>query len=125
MSADSLDEFPYRPDERNTSEEDRRRYWAVAIGLQEVDGLEVSPYLEELSRSYIAGKQTLEQTGVLLRDHYGLTTASDRGSAAATDGVDTRIREADLVSHRVAELHLFERRRNLFDGESRRRAKRF
>ena len=104
MSADSLDEFPYRLDERNTSEKERQRYWAVAIGLQKVDGLEVSPYLEGLSHSHIGGKQTLEQTGILLREHYGLSATSAQGPTAAPDGIDAHTCEADLVSYRIAEL---------------------
>lgn len=42
MSSDSFDRFPYCLDTRVASEADRRRYWVVAIGLQRVDGLEVS-----------------------------------------------------------------------------------
>ena len=45
MSADSYDDFEYRPASEYTSEERRRHYWAVAIGLQDVDGLKVSDYL--------------------------------------------------------------------------------
>lgn len=55
MSADSFDGFDYELDSREPCEVERRRYWAVAIGLQEVDGLEVSPYLRELARAYERG----------------------------------------------------------------------
>lgn len=96
VSADSLDAFPYRLDTRVASEDDRRRYWAVAIGLQRVDELEVSPYLKQLSQAYIAGEQTLTQTGALLREHYGV----ENGSGTTGE----RTREADFVSQRIAEL---------------------
>ena len=51
MSADSGDNHPYKPDSREPDEAQRRHYWAVAIGLQEVDGLQVSPYLRSLGFS--------------------------------------------------------------------------
>ena len=43
MSADSFDNFEYEKDSEHTSQAARRHYWAVAIGLQDVDGLSVSP----------------------------------------------------------------------------------
>ena len=43
MSADSLDAFPYETSAQASSEAMRRHYWATAIGLQAMDGLEVSP----------------------------------------------------------------------------------
>lgn len=91
MSADSFDGFDYELDSREPSEEERRRYWAVAIGLQEVDGLEVSPYLRELARAYEQGQATLRDTGDQLRHYHDRDGASDN-------------READLVSQRIAEL---------------------
>ena len=51
MSADSYDDFEYRPASEYTSEDRRRHYWAVAIGLQDVDGLKVSDYLRDLPTS--------------------------------------------------------------------------
>ena len=43
MSADSFDNFEYEKASERTSQAARRHYWAVAIGLQDVDGLSVSP----------------------------------------------------------------------------------
>ena len=91
MSADSFDGFDYEPDRRVADAETRRRYWATAIGLQAVDGLEVSPYLHELARAYEAGSYTLEQTGRLVRAYH------ESADSPAT-------READLVSQRIAEM---------------------
>ncbi len=45
MSADSLDNFAYLRAAEHTSKTQRKHYWAVAIGLQAVDGLQVSKYL--------------------------------------------------------------------------------
>ena len=57
MSADSFDDFEYRPASEYTSEERRRHYWAVAIGLQDVDGLKVSDYLRNQAHAYIRGER--------------------------------------------------------------------
>ena len=91
MSADSFDGFDYKPDRRVADAETRRRYWATAIGLQAVDGLEVSPYLHELARAYEAGRYSLEQTGQLVRAYHENADSSET-------------READLVSQRIVEM---------------------
>ena len=59
MTAEGLDNFAYEPARAHESEAARRHYWAVAIGLQAVDGLEVSPYVRQAADAYIAGKRTL------------------------------------------------------------------
>ena len=87
MSADSLDAFPYETSTRLAGKAMRRHYWATAIGLQAVDGLEVSPYLHE------QGRCTLQETGELIRA-YHTAEGSDRQATA----------EADLVSQRIAEM---------------------
>ena len=91
MSADSLDNFGYSPARLHTSEEMRRHYWAVAMGLQAVDGLEVSSYTRDVSERYIRGDATLLETGSLIREHHA-------------SGNDPDCAEADLVSQRIAEL---------------------
>ncbi len=58
MSADSYDDFEYRPASEYTSEERRRHYWAVAIGLQDVDGLKVSNYLRNQAHAYSFANDT-------------------------------------------------------------------
>lgn len=113
MSADSYDGFPYETAERKPNADARHHYWAVAIGLQEVDGLEVSPYLRELAHSYEQGHCTLQETGALIRAYHGRTGASslsERRADAAEDDLATAATasddtaEADLVSQRIVEL---------------------
>lgn len=94
MSADSMDGFPYKPYARTPSAEERRQYWAVAIGLQEVDGLHVSSYLRDLAKGYESAQYSLDETRTLLAAHY----------ASRASNADPGIREADLVSQRIAEL---------------------
>lgn len=95
MTADSGDNFEYEPVREHESEAARRHYWAVAIGLQAVDGLKVSPYVEQLSQEYVKGTKSLSETGELIRAYH----ASGNGDA---DDPDTA--EADLVSQRIVEL---------------------
>ena len=91
MTADSFDNFEYEKATDHTSEASRRHYWAVAIGLQAVDGLEVSSYLNDQANSYISGKNTLSEVGEHVRAYHN-------------EGTDPDHEEADLVSQRIAEL---------------------
>lgn len=91
MSADSFDDFDYIPEEHSSDEAARRHYWAVAIGLQAVDGLEVSDYVRKLAKEYESGARSLEETGELIRAYHA-------------DGANEASTEADLVSQRIAEL---------------------
>lgn len=67
MIADSHDGFTYEPARDHASVAARRHYWAVAIGLQAVDGLKASTYLRELAEGYARGTYSLAQTGSLIR----------------------------------------------------------
>ena len=44
--------------------------WDMAIGLQEVDNLEPSKYLEELIEKSILGELTIEEVEKELKDYY-------------------------------------------------------
>ena len=91
MTADSYDNHPYVRSELHTTRKLRQHYWAVAIGLQDVDGLKVSPYLRTVAKSYIENECTLEETGKLVREYH-----------LGKNHLDTV--EADLVSQRIAEV---------------------
>lgn len=91
MSADSLDNFDYERASEHASEAQRRHYWAVAIGLQDVDGLSVSDYLRENASAYIEGEKTLAEVGSLVRSYHEA-------------GNDANALEADFVSQRIAEI---------------------
>lgn len=94
---ESHDVYPYRASEEATDEAMRRHYWACAIGLQAVDGLEVSPYLRELANEYVAGERTLDETGGLIRGYY-----APGGNSSEED--KCLHMEADLVSQRIADV---------------------
>lgn len=107
MTAEKLDIFDYEPAREHSSEAARRHYWAVAIGLQQVDGLEVSPYLRKVAGEYVAGKRDLVTTGELVRAYHGAGTGAGSGSQGVVPGGADRdggSREADLVAQRIAEL---------------------
>ena len=49
---------------------ERAEAWRVAIGLQVVDGLKVSDYLQELARRNIKGEISMEEVDKLLDEYY-------------------------------------------------------
>ena len=53
------------PDKR-----ERAQIWRTAIGLQQVDGLQVSDYLKELAQKNIEGEITIDEVQKLLNEHY-------------------------------------------------------
>lgn len=67
--------------------------WDAAIGLQEVDHLKVSEYLRELSVKEIQGELTHYEIEELLYKKY-----------EAEGGTKDRVKEADIVSTRIASL---------------------
>ncbi len=91
MTADASDTHEYEPASEHNSEAVRRHYWAVAIGLQQVDGLEVSNYVKESADTYIQGKCSLKETGDLIRKYHRISH-------------DNTHLQADLVSQRIAEM---------------------
>ena len=44
--------------------------WAGSIGLQDVDGLSMSPYLVELAIRNIEGEITTKEVEALIHEHY-------------------------------------------------------
>ena len=95
MTADNRDDAPYEPACEHVSATARRHYWAVAIGLQAVDGLKPSSYLRKLAAGYEQGVYTLAETGRLLRDRYSaVRSLPSEPLRSSDDGT----READLVS---------------------------
>ncbi|MCL2883654.1 MAG: cell filamentation protein, partial [Coriobacteriia bacterium] len=75
----------------NSDLQKRQEYWDVAKGLQKVDGLQTSDYLETVIRDTIDGKYGTAQAASIVESYYKESPAAD----AAT-------READIVSARIA-----------------------
>lgn len=75
---------------------DKAYAWQTAIGLQAVDGLEISPYLLETAKENIEGKITIKEANVRIHSYY--EERSDRKT------IECSTKEADIVSGRIAAL---------------------
>ena len=49
---------------------ERTNKWAIAIGLQRVDSLNVSDFLIQVARQEIEGKITMDKAQALIDEHY-------------------------------------------------------
>ena len=97
---------------------DKAHAWAVAIGLQQVDGLTPSAYLFDTAKRNIEGEISIEEAGKLIDRYYeSKTVRAD----------DERTEEADKVSSRIARIlsepsfnfspsYLIAIHKRLFDG---------
>ncbi len=70
--------------------------WDMAIGLQEVDNLEPSKYLEELIEKSILGELTIEEVEKELKDYYI--------EKEKQNSINYNELECDFVSMRIVEL---------------------
>jgi fido (protein-threonine AMPylation protein) len=86
------EDIPYKETSGyGTSPEKRRYLWDIGFGLQSVDGLRPSPYMQALAEENIEGKKTYSQIENDIENYY------NNGGKAGE-------READIVSLRIAEL---------------------
>ena len=67
-----FEKYKNHPDE---SVRDRANNWAVAIGLQHVDGLSVSDFLIEVACQEIEGKITMNEAQAMIDEHYAQTNS--------------------------------------------------
>lgn len=74
---------------------ERAEAWRVAIGLQAVDGLKTSAYLQETARRNIEGDITIDEAKALVNQYYIKKTAHDD---------DANEEEADKVSANISKL---------------------
>ena len=78
------------------NQKEKASCWSIAIGLQAVDGLATSQYLQETAKKHIEGEITIEEVKQLLRSYY--ESISSRSSD------DDDLEEADKVSANIMEL---------------------
>ena len=78
------------------AQRERAEAWRVAIGLQAVDGLKTSEYLQETARKNIEGEITIDEARERVKQYYIKKTAHDNG--------DEDKEEADLVSGNISKL---------------------
>ena len=70
--------------------------WQIAIGLQQVDGLNTSAYLLDTAKEHIEGKINIDEVQKRIQSYYEERT--DRKE------VEDETKEADIVSSRIAQL---------------------
>ena len=75
---------------------ERADAWRVAIGLQAVDGLTTSQYLQETAKKNIEGEITIDEVRRLVKTYYQTKTSRDSD--------DDEKQEADEVSGNIAKL---------------------
>ena len=71
-------------------------YWQTAIGLQAVDGLTVSNYLQDTARRHIEGEITIDEARELVNQYYVTKSAHDTGNVEKE--------EADRVSANIVKV---------------------
>ena len=78
------------------AQRERAEAWSVAIGLQAVDGLKTSDYLQNTARRNIEGEITIDEARELVKQYYITKTSHDN------DDADKE--EADRVSSNISKL---------------------
>ena len=78
------------------AQRERAEAWSVAIGLQAVDGLKTSEYLQETARKNIEGTITIDEARELVKQYYITKTTHDADDAYKE--------EADNVSANITKI---------------------
>ena len=65
------------------AQREKAGYWQTAIGLQAVDGLKTSDYLQNTARRHIEGEITIDEARDLVNQYYITKTAHHRGVASS------------------------------------------
>ncbi len=78
------------------AQREKASYWQTAIGLQAVDGLQVSNYLQETARQHIEGTITIDEARELVNQYYITKSARDAN--------DEDKEEADRVSSNIVKV---------------------
>lgn len=78
------------------TQREKAGYWQTAIGLQAVDGLKVSNYLQDTARKHIEGDITIDEARELVNQYYITKTAHDAN--------DDDKEEADRVSSNIVKV---------------------
>ena len=78
------------------AQQEKAGYWQTAIGLQAVDGLKVSGYLQDTARRHIEGDITIDEARELVNQYYITKTAHNAN--------DEDKEEADRVSSNIVKV---------------------
>lgn len=91
-----LHEFDEYIRQGEPQKKERAEAWSVAIGLQAVDGLKTSEYLQQTALRNIEGEITIDEARELVKEYYIKKTARNSG--------DEDKEEADRVSSNISKL---------------------
>lgn len=91
----SYDEFEQYIRATEPGPKERAELWQTAIGLQKVDGLEVSDYLVETAKKHIEGKVTIDGVDQLITTYYQSEAARE---------IPDDVKEADEVSKNIVRV---------------------
>jgi len=78
------------------AQQEKAGYWQAAIGLQAVDGLKVSEYLQNTARRHIEGDISIDEACELVNQYYITKTLNDT--------LDEDTEEADRVSSNIVKV---------------------
>lgn len=98
------------------AQKDRAEAWRVAIGLQAVDGLKTSEYLQQTARRNIEGDITIDEAHELLKQYYISKTTHNSEEVDKVSVNITKILSSgtfDFSANGIISLH-----RRVFDGVS-------
>ena len=90
-----MTEFDYYIQQGEPSQREKAEAWAIAIGLQDVDGLKPSQYLLETARRHIEGEIDYEETKRLVNSYYETLPANEQ---------DSDEEEADKVALHITQV---------------------
>ncbi len=98
---------------------ERAEAWKVAIGLQEVDGLQVSEYLKQTARRHIEGEITIDEAKELVKQYYVSKTKHDDDDDDKQEADRVSINITKIINERAftfSTTGLISIHRNLFSG---------
>ena len=101
------------------AQRERADAWRVAIGLQAVDGLKTSEYLQETARRNIEGEITIDEARELVKQYYITKTThdeddADKEEADRVSGNISKLLQTDAFTYSVAGLAAIHRA--IFEG---------
>ena len=98
---------------------ERAEAWKVAIGLQAVDGLQVSEYLKQTARRHIEGEITIDEAKELVKQYYVSKTKHDDDEEDKQEADRVSINITKIINERAftfSTTGLISIHRNLFSG---------
>jgi fido (protein-threonine AMPylation protein) len=101
------------------AQRERAESWSVAIGLQAVDGLKTSEYLQDTARRNIEGEITIDEARELVKQYYVSKTTreeddADKEEADRVSGNIAKLLQTDAFTYSVAGLAAIHRA--IFEG---------